>query len=113
MTGPSPAFDLRNLIHDGGFIMTPLLVCSIVATTVLLERTFALFGAKRSGRSLARDVIGDVRCGRVADARRRCERSGSPLGMVLGAGLERLPAPIGAVAAAVERARAEAGLELK
>jgi biopolymer transport protein ExbB len=104
--------DIRRLIHDGGFIMIPLVVCSVVATIVAVERAIALLGARRRGRELARDVLALVQKGRVEAARDRCSRSRSPLAEVLDAALARAGS-VEHAGAAVDRARAEAGHDLR
>jgi biopolymer transport protein ExbB len=105
-------FEIRNLIHEGGFIMYPLVICSVLATIVLVERGILLFGARKRGRKLAREVLGLVRCGELEAARKRCEKTSLPLGPVLAAGIDRAGTSLPA-GPAVDRARAAAGLELK
>lgn len=109
----TPGFQIRTLIEDGGFIMWPLLVCSVLATIVVVERAIALFSAKRHGRWLAHKVIPLARSGQVEKARDACERTPPvALAQVFDAGLVRAGDP-GLAAAAVERLRGAAGHELR
>jgi biopolymer transport protein ExbB len=107
-----PELELRTLIRDGGFIMWPLVACSILGTIVFVERAIALFGARRRGRRLAKAVLPLARAGDLAAAMRLCVRARSPLGEVLAAGLERAERPELA-AQAIERARVSAGEDLR
>jgi biopolymer transport protein ExbB len=106
------SFDIPTLIRDGGMIMYPLVVCSILATIVLVERAIALLGARRAARGLSERVLHHVRGGNLPAAYVACGRSRSPLAQVLTAGLQRAASPQLA-RQAMERARAALSLELK
>jgi biopolymer transport protein ExbB len=107
-----PELEIRTLIREGGFIMWPLFACSVLATIVLVERSIALFGARREGRRLAKTVLCMARGGDLAGALRICVRARSPLGEVLAAVIERASRPDQA-AAALERARVSAVEDLR
>jgi biopolymer transport protein ExbB len=110
--GAGAGIDVRHLIQEGGIIMIPLIVCSVIATIVLVERLIALSGARRRGRALAADVLDLVRKGRIEAGRDRCARSRSPLAEVLDAALARATS-VDHAAEAAERARAEAVQEAR
>lgn len=105
-------FDFRTLIHDGGFIMTPLIACSVLGTVVLVERLIAFWGLRRRGRRLSAKVLGLARRGELAAARAAIGNVGSPLAQIFAAGLDRAESPRHA-AAALERMRTACVQELK
>jgi biopolymer transport protein ExbB len=107
------SFDFRTLLHDGGFIMAPLVACSVLATIVLVERTIALFGLRRRGARLSQRVLALARRAEFAAARAAIGRGGStPLGAIFAAALDRAESARHA-AAALERARTAEVQELK
>jgi biopolymer transport protein ExbB len=99
-------FDLRALIHDGGFIMAPLVACSVIATTVIVERAIALFGVSRRTRREAAEVLALV----AASERARGARTA--IAPALLGGIERA---VGGrdPASAIERERLAAVEELR
>jgi biopolymer transport protein ExbB len=78
-----------EIFHKGGPIMWPLLLCSLVALTVVFERL--LFEAydlvRRDGAALGK-VLGLVERGQWADAEAAAKASRDPVVCVLAAGLE-------------------------
>ncbi len=97
-----------------------ILVCSVAAVAVGVERLIALWRFSDRARSLADAVVRALHRGDAADARAQCERSVSPVADVFLAGLVatvpgpgRPPAARDKVAAAVERQRAEVNLKLR
>jgi biopolymer transport protein ExbB len=79
--------NLFDIIKTGGWLMGPILLCSIVALAIILERLWAL----RTNRVLPPDVIPQIRNlyrqPQVDVVQLRLIHTGSPLGAVLSAGL--------------------------
>jgi biopolymer transport protein ExbB/TolQ len=102
-----------------------IVICSVAAIGVAVERAIALWRWGERARSLADAVTRAVFRGDLADARAQCERSGSPAAEVFLAGLVAgAPAPGGAMrpvrapsaermGAAVERERQQLNLKLR
>jgi biopolymer transport protein ExbB len=105
-------FDLRALIHDGGFIMAPLVACSVIATTVIVERAIALFGVSRRTRREAAEVLALVRRGALDAASERARGARTAIAPALLGGIERA---VGGrdPASAIERERLAAVEELR
>lgn len=76
-----------NIVTAGGWLMLPIILCSIVALAIVLERFVTL----REARVLPKNLVADV--WRLASNRQLTEekvreiQQGSPLGRVLAAGL--------------------------
>lgn len=71
----------------GGWLMVPILLCSIIATAVVIERAWTLRRARIMPGNLVERILDWHREGRLDDARIIEIRSGSPLGRLLAAGL--------------------------
>ncbi len=72
---------------QGGPIMVPLGVCSLLALAVILERYVALRRADRGGAELMPYIREAVQAGEGLRAMQRCERAEGPVAQVLAAGL--------------------------
>ena len=76
-----------EIVTAGGWLMVPIVACSVVALAIVAERFFTL----RSGRVVPRNLVSDV--WRLASTRQLNDeklleiQQGSPLGRVLAAGL--------------------------
>jgi len=76
-----------ELIKAGGWLMLPIIACSVVATTIVAERLWTL----RRGRVLPKNLVAQIwkmhRKGNLTNAHINTLRQGSPLGRILAAGL--------------------------
>ncbi len=116
-----------NLLKSGGASMwvvaVLILVCSVAAVAVAVERGIALWRFGDAARALADAVARALLRGDVEDARARCDASPSPAADVFLAGLVAATRPSRAgraavdprdrVAAAVERERQQVNLKLR
>lgn len=73
----------------GGVFMWPLLFCSLVGLTLILERVFAFRRAGLETRKLSEEVVGAVRHDGVAAGIALCRDRGGPAAQVILAGLLR------------------------
>ena len=76
-----------ELIKAGGWVMWPILLASVVAMAIVIERFWSLQRARVAPPSLLPEVLSRLRKGLVDDAALAELRAGSPLGRVLAAGL--------------------------
>jgi biopolymer transport protein ExbB len=76
-----------EIIKAGGWVMLPIIICSILALAIILERLWAL----RTRRVIPPQVIPEVwslyRKHQLDNAKIRQLRAGSPLGAILAAGI--------------------------
>ena len=105
---------LYAVFKAGGFTLVAMLVCSIIAVAVAIERAIHLWSFQDRARDLS-DT--DKRClyrGALAEARTACERSRPPMAEVLLVGFERLRrSSKDALGAAVDRERQRVSLALR
>jgi len=72
--------NLLSWVESGGIAMYPLLVCSIVSAAVIVERLWAIAGAKRGSARLHGLVVSALDEGRLTDAAAISRLDSSPLG---------------------------------
>jgi len=76
-----------RVLSQGGLVMVPLAVCSILALTVIIERYATLRGADCGGAELIARVRLALQKGGGLEALKKCERAHGPVANVLAAGL--------------------------
>ncbi|HOJ12963.1 MAG TPA: MotA/TolQ/ExbB proton channel family protein [Deltaproteobacteria bacterium] len=70
---------LWEFFLKGGPLMWPLLVCSVVALAIIVERMFALRQSRIIPRDLIEEVERLVRMGRLGDIEQLLKRNSSPI----------------------------------
>jgi biopolymer transport protein ExbB len=108
--------ELLHYLRLGGVTLALLILASIVALGVAIERLIALWGVSERSRTLGETVHKHLLRGDVAAARTAAERSDAVVADVFLAGfdrMERVRTNGGGVESAVERERAQVGLRLR
>lgn len=82
-----------QVLVKGGPVMVPLIIASVAALAVIIERAVVLSRAARDSAPLIAEVRRQLLDDSPGDAIRACEEAGTPVGRVLAAGLRarRLP----------------------
>lgn len=78
---------MLDLIISGGWLMIPLLLCSVVGLAIIAERFWSLRPSQIAPRTLLPEVQGWLRKGELSRSRLDNLREHSPLGRILAAGL--------------------------
>ncbi|MEM7251465.1 MAG: MotA/TolQ/ExbB proton channel family protein [Pseudomonadota bacterium] len=78
---------MLELVKAGGWLMVPIVLCSIVATAIIAERFWSLRRKTIVPNRLVLEVWKWVRSGSLDEERVSELREGSPLGRILAAGL--------------------------
>jgi len=86
----SNQYELMTLFTDGGFMMYPLVLCSLVALGVMLAKVWTLFIAHRDSRRLLGEIEEMTTGGRLQEAIDIAERTRGPVAAILLAGLRRV-----------------------
>ena len=76
-----------TLIQKGGFIIYPLILCSLLALTVIIERAISLSRAQINRRVFMKRLAELISRNRIMDAVNYCEKYNVPLSRVMKAGL--------------------------
>ncbi len=80
---------MLELVQSGGWLMAPILLCSVLAAAICIERGWALRRAKVAPPHLPAQVWRTLQGGGLDDAKLRELQAASPLGRVLAAGLNQ------------------------
>lgn len=84
---------MLELVKAGGWLMMPILLCSIVALAIVVERFWTLQARRIAPEGLVMKVWEWSKANALDDAKIRTVQSGSPLGRLLAAGLANRAAP--------------------
>jgi biopolymer transport protein ExbB len=78
---------LLDIIEAGGWVMLPIIACSVVATAIVLERSWALRRRRIMPDNLVSTIWQLHRTDRLTEQSIQEIRDGSPLGRMLAAGV--------------------------
>ena len=78
---------MLEMIKSGGWLMLPILLCSVLALAIILERFWTLRPSKIAPKTLLSEVWGWIRSNQLSAERMRELRTKTPLGRILAAGL--------------------------
>ena len=84
------SYELMTLFRDGGFMMYPLILCSLVALGVIIAKAWTLFIAHRDSKNLLRNIKELGVEGRLEEAIELAETTRGPVAAILLAGLRRV-----------------------
>lgn len=79
-----------ELILKGGVLMIPILLCSIVALAIILERLIRYHRVRKDNELFLNRIRGRIRPDRIDEAIRVCEEDPSPLASIFLEGLKHL-----------------------
>jgi biopolymer transport protein ExbB/TolQ len=108
--------DILHYLRLGGVTLAILLIASVVALGVAIERFISLWGVGERSKALGETVQKHLLRGDLAAARTAAERSDTVAADIFLAGfdrMERVKTNGGGVESAVERERAQVGLKLR
>lgn len=83
-------YHLLSLFSDGGFMMYPLVLCSLIATGVIIAKSWTLYLAHSSTKEVLTEVEEAAAAGRIAEAAEIAAARPGPAAAILVAGLRRL-----------------------
>ena len=78
---------MLELVKSGGWLMAPIILCSIAAMAIIVERLWSLQPERVVPKDLVTHAWDWVLAEELTDERIRWLREGSPLGRILAAGL--------------------------
>ncbi|MCH7856142.1 MAG: MotA/TolQ/ExbB proton channel family protein [Gemmatimonadetes bacterium] len=83
-------YHLLSLFSDGGFMMYPLVLCSLIALGVIIAKSWSLYVAQASTKEVLAQVEEAASAGRLAEAAELAAAHPGPTAAILVAGLRRL-----------------------
>jgi biopolymer transport protein ExbB len=84
------SYGLIQLFKDGGWMMYPLLLCSLLGFGVIFAKLYVLLVARRDSKKLIDDVAEEARARRLPEALERAQTTPGPVAAILLAGLNRV-----------------------
>ena len=78
---------MLELVQAGGWMMAPIILCSVIAAAIAVERLWTLQPGRIAPRTLLAQVWGYVKKNELDRERLRDIRNGSALGQIFAAGL--------------------------
>ncbi|MDX1531913.1 MAG: MotA/TolQ/ExbB proton channel family protein, partial [Rhodothermales bacterium] len=102
-----------DILVAGGWVMVPILLLSVLAVYLFVERLLVLRRAQADPHRFMEHVGDYVRAGDVAGAIGYCKAQTTPIARILQRGLERLGRPIGEIREAVQAAGKHETYELE
>lgn len=92
----------NNIIVKGGWVMLPILLGSVIALGLAIERGMLLWKTRLNARAFTDGILSLVMQGNFAAADERCAGTTHPIGRVFTAGLERREDSTAEIEAAME-----------
>ena len=102
----SRLWSVVDWFNRGGLVMWPILFCSVIAVTFIIERSITLMRARANTRSLMDDILNAVRREGVDAGARVCEQTRGPIAAIVHSGLKEANRGPAAVEKAIETAGA-------
>ena len=104
---PIPTQDLWSIIRDGGPLMIPIAVCSLILVALIFERTISLRRGRVIPKPFVTRFLQQIRSGELEhdQALELCEKNGSPVSEVFAGAVRKWGRP----AVEVEQAIIDAG----
>lgn len=76
-----------DIINKGGPVMILLIVCSIFALAIILERFWLLYKMRIDASRFLENIVDTLKRQRVKEAIEACDKSPHPIGLILKAGI--------------------------
>ncbi|WP_197473526.1 MotA/TolQ/ExbB proton channel family protein, partial [Oleiphilus sp. HI0066] len=78
---------MLDLLKPGGIIMFPLLLCSVLALAIIIERFWTLRANRLAPKALVNDLWGWIKRKELDSKKLRELKEAAPIGRILAAGL--------------------------
>ena len=82
-----------SLIKSGGPIMAPIILCSVLALGIVIEKLLYFSFIKTNVASLKRQVFDRIKSNRIKESIELCDSNRSPVAKILKAGILKFGAP--------------------
>ncbi len=91
-----------SLALRGGIVMIPLVILSVVAVYIFIERYLAIAKASKEESNFMNNIRDFIHEGRIDSAKSLCRNNQSPLARMIAKGITRIGRPLGDINAAIE-----------
>lgn len=76
-----------ELIQKGGPVMYPIVLCSIIAFAIVIERTYHLYKAKIDTKDFMNNIEITIKHNRIVEAIKICDKTPGPIAHIVKAGI--------------------------
>ncbi len=76
-----------EIIQKGGPVMYPIILCSILALAIVIERVYHLYKAKIDTKDFMNNVEITIKRNRIAEAIKICDKTPGPIAHIVKAGI--------------------------
>jgi biopolymer transport protein ExbB len=91
-----------TLAFKGGIVMIPLLILSVIAIYIFIERYLAISKASKEEPNFMNNIRDFIHEGRIDSAKSLCRNNQSPLARMIAKGINRIGRPLNDINAAIE-----------
>ncbi len=104
---------MLEIVQSGGWLMVPILLCSILAAAISVERFWTLQRTRITPKNLLAQVWSSLKADDMDTQKLRDLRNNSPLGQVLAAGIANAKRSRDIIKEAMEEAAGQVGHDLE
>ncbi len=101
-TGTGKELSMLELLMKGGWIMIPLLLLSLIAVYVFVERWMAINKASQIDENFMNIIRDHIVSGNVTAARSLAKNTNNPVARIIDKGIQRIGKPIEAIEKSME-----------
>ena len=101
---PIEKISLFHLLQEGGALMIPLLLCSLILVYVFVERYLAIRKASVVDNNFMYHIGEQVKSGNIAGATATCKKNNTPMSRVIEKGISRIGKPVDYIEKSMENA---------
>lgn len=91
-----------SLAFKGGWVMIPILILSIIAVYIFVERYYAIKKAQKIDINFMNRIRDYIMDGKIDAAKNLCETTDNPVAHMIHKGISRIGRPLNDVSAAIE-----------
>lgn len=76
-----------DIIQKGGPVMYPIILCSVLALAIVLERLYHLYRAQIDTKKFIEEVTASIKKNKISEAVEMCDQTPGPIAHILKAGI--------------------------
>ncbi len=99
---PEKSIQVLDLALKGGWIMVPLLIMSVLAVYIFVERMLTIRKAAREDANFMNNIRDCILNGKIDAAQTLCRGSSSPIARLVEKGISRIGRPLTDISASIE-----------
>jgi biopolymer transport protein ExbB len=93
---------ILDMALKGGFIMIPLLILSVIAVYIFVERILAISKAGKEDKNFMNNIRDYILSGKIDSAKALCKSTDTPISHMIEKGVSRIGRPLDDISAAIE-----------